>query len=198
MATNVVNIGTGNASGMFYHAPLTPTAPTMPVSPFDTMTGFTEVGFVSEDGPSWTPYGSTEPIRAWDLSVKRVIKTEKGTVVVPVISTTQESLKTIFGAGAVTHTAATTTHGNIETVSTENGPYNLDEAFVLVGKDGEDGLMLSCASGRVTEISEIGFTPSGAIVWEITITGDWSFVKDDGQKSTDPGDEDEDPENNTY
>lgn len=181
MATNDVNIGLGNASGMFYHAPLTPTAPTMPTSPFDEMTGFTEVGFISEDGPSWTPYGSTEAIRAWDLSVKRVIKTEKGSVTVPVISTTQESLKTVFGADAVTHTAATTAHGNIDKVSTENGPYNVDEAFVLLGKDGTDGLMLSCASGKVTEISEIGFAPNGAIIWEITITGDWSFTKDDGE-----------------
>ena len=190
MASNVVNIGTGNASGMFYHAPLTPTAPTMPTSPFDTMTGFTEVGFVSEDGPSWTPYGSTEKIRAWDLSTKRVLKTEKGSVTVPVISTTQESLKTVFGAGAVTHTAATSTHGNIDKVSTDNGPYNEDEAYVLIGKDGEDGLMLSCAKGKVTEIAEIGFAPNGAIVWGITIEGDWSFTKDDGQITTVP----EDPE----
>lgn len=186
MASNVVNIGLGNASGMFYHSPLTPTAPTMPTSPFDEMTGFTEVGYVSEDGPSWTPYGSTETIRAWDLSVKRVIKTEKGSVTVPVISTTQESLKTIFGAAAVTHTAATTTHGVIDKVDTANGPYTVDEAFVLVGKDGEDGLMLSCASGRVTEVSEIGLAPNGAIVWEITITGDWAFTKDDGQSTTSP------------
>ena len=80
MSTNAVNIGTGNASGMFYHAALTPTPPAMPTSPFDTMEGFTEVGFVGEDGPSWTPYGSTEIIRAWSLATVRNIKTEKGSV----------------------------------------------------------------------------------------------------------------------
>lgn len=178
--TNAVNIGTGNASGMFYHAPLTPTPPTMPVSPFDEMAGFTEVGFVGEDGPSWTPYGSTEVIRAWSLATVRNIKTEKGSVTVPVISTTEESLKTVFGSAAVTSTKATAKHGNLITVKTEDGPYNEDEAFVLVGKDGDDGIMLSCASGRVTEIAEIGLAPDG-IIWSITITGDWSFVKDDGQ-----------------
>lgn len=182
--SNEVNIGTGNASGMFYHAPITPTPPTMPTSPFDEMTGFTEVGFVGEDGPSWTPYGSTEQIRAWSLATVRNIKTEKGSVTVPVISTTAESLKTVFGADAVTETAANSEHGNIVTVATEYGPYNKDEAFVLVGKDGDDGIMLSCASGIVTEIAEIGLAPGGAIIWSITITGDWSFVKDDGQVVT--------------
>ena len=184
MSTNAVNIGTGNASGMFDHAALTPTPPAMPTSPFDTMTGFTEVGFVGEDGPSWTPYGSTEIIRAWSLATVRNIKTEKGSVTVPVISTTTESLKTVFGAGAVTATAANTTHGNLTTVETAEGPYNEDEAFVLIGKDGDDGIMLSCASGRVTDIAEIGLAPGGAIIWSITITGDWTFVKDDGQVTT--------------
>ena len=182
--TNAVNIGAGKASGMFYHAPLTPTPPAMPTSPFDALTGFTEVGFVGEDGPSWTPYGSTEIIRAWSLATVRNIKTEKGSVTVPVISTTEESLKTVFGAGAVTTAAATAEHGKLTTVKTEDGPYNEDEAFVLVGKDGDDGIMLSCASGRVTEIAEIGLAPGGAIIWGITITGDWSFVKDDGQVTT--------------
>jgi hypothetical protein len=182
--TNEVNIGTGNASGMFYHAPLTPTTPTMPTSPFDEMTGFTEIGYVGEDGPSWTPYGSVEQIKAWSLATVRNIKTEKGTITVPVISTTAESLKTVFGADAVTETAANATHGNIVTVETEYGPYNKNEAFVLIGKDGDDGIMLSCASGIVTEISEIGFAPGGAIIWSITITGDWTFVKDDGQVTT--------------
>ena len=183
MSTNAVNIGTGNASGMFYHAALTPTPPAMPESPFDDMTGFTEVGFVGEDGPSWTPYGSTEIIRAWSLATVRNIKTEKGSVTVPVLSTTTESLKTVFGAGAVTETAATEKHGNLTKVATADGPYNDDEAFVLIGKDGEDGIMLLCESGRVTEIAEIGLAPGGAIIWSITITGDWTFVKDDGQQT---------------
>lgn len=183
MATNEVNIGTGNASGMFYHAAITPTPPAMPESPFDEMTGFDEVGFVGEDGPSWTPYGSTEIIRAWSLATVRNIKTEKGSVSVPIISTTSESLKTVFGKGAVTETAATADHGNITKVDTVDGPYNEDEAFVLIGKDGDDGIMLSCESGRVTDIAEIGIAPGGAIIWNITITGDWSFVKDDGQKT---------------
>lgn len=186
MSTNEVNIGTGNASGMFFHAPLTPTPPAMPVSPFDEMTGFKEVGFVGEDGPSWTPYGSTEVIRAWSLATVRNIKTEKGAVTVPVISTTSESLKTVFGTGAVSTVEATAEHGNITRVDTADGPCNEDEAFVLVGKDGSDGIMLSCASGRVTEIAEIGLAPGGAILWGITITGDWTFVKDDGQIVKEP------------
>lgn len=175
--TNEVNVGIGRASGMFYHAPV---GTSMPASPFDDLAAaFKEVGYVNEDGPTWTPYGSVEKIKAWSLSVVRTIKTEKGTVVLTVISTNGESLKTVFGAGAVTAATPTAEHGNLVTVTTEDGPYNEPEAFVLIGKDGDDGLMLSCASGVVTKIAEVPFAPTGAIGWNITIEGDWTFVKDD-------------------
>ena len=178
-----VNIGTGKVAGMFYHAPLSGgTAPTMPTSPFDTLaTPWAEVGYVSEDGPFWTPYGSTEKIRAWSRETVRQFDTEKGKVTVPVISTTEESLKTVFGTDHVTTTEATAQHGNITKVTTAGGPSSEKEAFVLIGDDGDDGLMLLCESGMVTEVDEIGFAPGGAIVWGITIEGDWSFIKDDGQ-----------------
>ena len=101
-----------------------------------------------------------------------------------VISTTGESLKTIFGAANVSTTAASSTHGELTTVNTETGPDSTKEAFVLLGQDGEDGLMLATESGMVTDISEVGFAPNGAIVWSITIEGDWKFVKDNGQKTS--------------
>ncbi|MBQ9252630.1 MAG: hypothetical protein IJ188_08340 [Clostridia bacterium] len=129
-------------------------------------------GLVSEDGPSWTPYGSTESIKLWDLSVARTVETEKGSMRVPVISTDGESMKTIFGEDAVEATATGFT------VDASDGLKNKEESYVLYGKDGGDDLIWTCAHGMVTEISEVGLTPNGAMIWEITITGGWKFTKD--------------------
>ena len=180
--SNAVNLGLGKVAGMFFHAP---EKTALPVSPFDELGDeFKEVGYVSEDGPSWTPYGSTEVIRDWSRTLRRRFSTEKGSVSVPVISTTAESLKTVFGAANVTTTAATAQHGQIVKVDTKNGPDSTKEAFVLIGEDAEDGLLLMTDSGMITDIAEVGLAPNGAIIWNITIEGDWQFVKDDGQKTS--------------
>lgn len=175
-----VAIGNENSSGMFFHAPYSAANPnTMPTTGEavlalvgGTGSAWKIAGLVSEDGPSWTPHGSTESIRIWDLSVQRMVETEKGTMRVPIVSTNKESMKTVFGSNAVTET----TTGFA--VDASNGIQNEEESFVLYGKDGEDDLIWTCAHGMVTEVSEISMTPTGALIWEITITGGWKFIKD--------------------
>lgn len=177
-----VNIAVGNSkgTGMFFHAPYNAAAPNdMPATGAAVLalvsgsgSAWKIAGIVSEDGPSWTPFGSMEAIRAWDLSVVRNTETEKGTMTVPVISTDAESMKTVFGANAVSATATGFT------VDASNGPQNEEESFVLYGKDGSDDLIWTCEHGTVTEVSEVGMTPTGALIWTITITGGWKFTKD--------------------
>jgi hypothetical protein len=101
-----------------------------------------------------------------------MVETEKGSMSIPVISTDEESMKTVFGADAVT----TNTTGF--TVDASDGPKVKEESFVLYGKDGEDNLIWTCAHGMVTEVAEVGLTPSGALIWSITVTGGWKFSKD--------------------
>lgn len=174
-----VAVGNENASGMFFHAPYDSESPNaMPTTGEDvaalmgTGKSWKIAGAISEDGPSWTPYGSTESIRLWDLSVVRMVETEKGSMTVPVISTNAESMKTVFGEDAV----AEQTKGFI--VDASNGRKNKEESYVLYGKDGEDSLIWTCAHGMVTDIAEVGLTPTGALIWNITITGGWKFCKD--------------------
>ncbi|MBR2702953.1 MAG: hypothetical protein IKE47_02155 [Oscillospiraceae bacterium] len=58
MASNDVNIGLGNVSGMFYYAPVADDL-VMPTYPGDTLdSDFVEGGYISEDGPTLTPFGS--------------------------------------------------------------------------------------------------------------------------------------------
>ena len=91
---------------------------------------------------------------------------------VPIISTYAESMKTVFGTSAVTATATGFT------VDASDGPKNAEESFVLYGKDGDDDLIWTCQHGMVTEIAEVGLTPTGALIWNTTITGGWKFTKD--------------------
>ena len=177
-----INVAIGNekSSGMFFHAPYDSSNPqTMPTTGAAVL-ALTEgqsspwaiAGAISEEGPSWTPFGSTESIRLWDLSVARNVETEKGSMSIPVISTHSESMKTVFGTDAVTTTATGFT------VNAADGPKNKEESFVLYGKDGEDDLIWTCEHGMVTDISEVGLTPTGALIWNITVTGGWKFSKD--------------------
>jgi len=176
-----IAVGNENASGMFFHAPYTAGAPNeMPTTGAAVKalvsgsgSAWKVAGLISEDGPSWTPFGSTEVIRLWDLSAARVAETEKGTMTVPVISTDEESMKTVFGSGAVTKNGQTGF-----TVDASEGVKNEEESFVLYGKDGEDDLIWTCAHGLVTNVAEVGMTPTGALIWNITITGGWKFTKD--------------------
>lgn len=175
-----VAVGNENATGMFFHAPYDKANPnTMPTNGAAVLalvsgagSNWKIAGALSEDGPSWTPFGSTESIRLWDMTVGRTVETEKGSMTIPVISTTAESMKTVFGADAVETTAT----GFV--VDASNGIQVKEESFVLYGKDGDDDLIWTCAHGTVTEIAEVGITPTGALIWEITVTGGWKFIKD--------------------
>lgn len=182
MASNDVNIGLGNVSGMFYYAPVDDEL-VMPTFPSDTLDeAFIEGGYISEDGPTLTPFGSVDVIRDWSRTARRQVMTEKGTVNVSLISTTKASLTAIFG-DRVTEVAATTTHGKLINVDMSQGPTSNHYAFVFLGKDGDDEFMICSADCTVTEVGDVAFNPTGAITWNPTIEGDWKFVKDDGQKT---------------
>lgn len=174
-----VAVGNANATGMFFHAPYdAANPPTMPTTGaavlalVDTGSSWKIAGAVGEEGPSWAPFGSVETIKLWDLSAARVFETEKGTMTVPVISTDEESMKTVFGSESVAHTTTGFT------VDAANGVKTEEESFVLYGKDGNDDLIWTCEHGMVTEVAEVGITPTGALIWNITITGGWKFSKD--------------------
>ena len=107
MATHDVNFGPGLATGMFYHAPK---GTALPTYPSETLAAdWVEVGDISEDGITWTPFGDIQQLKNWAKVTKRAYANERGSISAPIISTTEESLKTVFGS--VTHTAANAQHG---------------------------------------------------------------------------------------
>lgn len=115
MASHDVNLGIGNfaetgITGMFYHAPASTALPTFPG---DTLSSaWTEVGAISEDGISFNPNWSFEKLKNWARQTERTLPSdESGTVSAPVIDTTEESFKTIFGSENVTVTSTGSSMG---------------------------------------------------------------------------------------
>lgn len=180
MASNKVNLGIGNATGMFYTAPA---GTALPTSAADSLTSWTEVGAITEDGITWSTGKDSDPLRNWAKEIERLIASDEGgTVTAPLMYTEQKTLETIFGAGNVSVSAATSQHGKVVSVTVEPGVSGSKLAFLFVMKDGDDIIMLGTSAGFVRDVADISFSPTAAIVWEATIeAASWTFLKDDGQ-----------------
>jgi hypothetical protein len=189
MATHDVNLGVGNygesgTTGMFYHAPADTALPTFPS---DTLpTGWTEVGAISQDGITFNSNHTFNQLKNWANKIARLLPAEEsGTVAAPIIDTTEESLKTVFGADNVEVTAATTTHGKLISVNVEQDAMPDAEAFLFLMKDGDDMIMIGTKRGYISELGEVAFQPNNAITWNATITADtWVIMKDNGQATS--------------
>lgn len=179
MATNEVNLGVGAATGMFFHAPANTALPTSPSAQLGT--DWDEVGYISEDGITWATGIDRDVLRNW---AKKIVRTMPGeddpTVQAPVISTTGEALKTVFGASNVTETSATTSTGKIVTLSVSNAMVIPAEAYLFIGKDGDDLYMLGTKEGYINVIDDITFVPGEPITWTPTISAsEWTFCKEE-------------------
>lgn len=181
MASNNVNLGIGLATGMFYTAPA---GTALPTSPLDTLAAdWTEAGVITADGADWDTGKDSDALRNWAKEVERLVSSDEGgTVQTSIMETTKRALEVIFGAGNVTYTAADTTHGNITSVTVAPGVSAPPMAFLFLMKDGDDAMLLGTSKGIVRDLDTVGFKPSDAIEWGITIeAASWTFTKDDGQ-----------------
>lgn len=181
MASNNVNLGIGLATGMFYTAPA---GTALPTYPSDTLAAdWKEVGAVTADGITWATGKDSDPLRNWAKEIERLMAAEEGgSVTAPLMYTTEETLKVIFGSDNVTVTAADASHGKLVSVTVAPGVSAAPAAFLFIMKDGDDMLMLGTSKGIVREVGDISFSPTEAITWEATIeAASWTFAKDDGQ-----------------
>ena len=164
-----VKLGTGYASGMFYHAPA---GTALPSYPGETLgSAWVEVGDVSADGITLTTDKSTEVLRNWANVVKRVVLTEHTeTIQSPIMDTTEEVLKTVIGEENVTASAASGAHGALTKVNLSAADLPEEEAFLWLMKDGDAMIAIGCTRGQVTAVDNVSFVPGSAINWVPTIT----------------------------
>ena len=173
-----VLIGAGDATGMFFTAPAGTALPAYPSESLGA--DWAEVGAITADGITFS-LPSGDVLRNWALVAERKINTENGTVQAPIMYTTKKVLETLFGAGNVTHTAASSSHGNVDAVEIAPDVSAEPAAYLFLMKDGDKLAMLGTTNGLITDIADVTFNPTQAVVWTPTIEGSWTISHDDGQ-----------------
>ena len=166
MATNAVNLGIGRATGMFYTAAA---GTALPADLTALASWGTEVGYVSHDGITLHLAQNKSTLKDWSNSIRRMLpSTDSGTVQVPVISTTADSLEAVFGEENVSGMTVTINPNNVQSA----------KAWCLAMKDGDDFIILGTTSGYVSDIADVTFQPEDAITWNATISADtWTLTK---------------------
>lgn len=160
MATNAVNIGTGNASGMFFAS----TAGTVLPTNLSTLTGWAEVGYISDAGMELALNKTRTDIKDWSQTVRRIVLTEHDETASGVcISATSASLSELFGSSNVTASTASIT------VNLSDNELPPERAYLFVVKDGDDYVAFGCQKGQLLVNGSITFAPDQPISFPFEI-----------------------------
>lgn len=142
------------------------------------------IGDVTHDGITVATDKSVNNIRNWANVIKRSTLSEHTeTVQVPLMDTTEDSLKVVVGSSNVTVTAATLTHGKTVDCDLSAGSLPSPEAFIFIMKDGDDVMAVGMSNGQITAVDNITFAPENTINWTPTITaqeGGLHFISEEG------------------
>ena len=161
MALNANNTGVA-VTGEVSVGPTTATAPT---NTSGTLTGFTGLGYVSEDGITESHDRSTDDIKAWQNSatLRTVVTDSSLTYNFTLVETTVKVVETALG---VTVTQAVADGSYVIVPSSTGG----QKSFVIDIVDGANIKRIYIPNGEVTEIGDTSYTSGDAIGFDITIT----------------------------
>jgi hypothetical protein len=157
MALSADNVNVA-VTGKVYVAPTSATAPTASDS---TLTGFSELGYVSADGITVSHDRSTSQIRAWQNSdlVREVATEATTTYALMLLESNEDVIETYFGASIV--------DGKIEVNPSSTGGR---KSWVIDVVDGSDVIRHYIPTGEVTAVESQTFANGEAIGYGITIT----------------------------
>lgn len=157
MALTADNVVVG-VTGKVYSGPTTSTAPTSATS---TLTGFTDLGYVSTDGVSFTVDKTTNQIRAWQNAdlVRESITEGTVTYSFTLLETTQEAIELYFGA--------TMTAGKIELNPVNTGGR---KSFVIDVVDGAKVIRHYVPSGEILSVDAQTIQNGEAVAYGVTVT----------------------------
>ena len=162
-STSNVSTGKPKVAGAVFCGPLTAT---MPTTADATLTGFTELGYVSEDGVTNNNSPETENVKAWGGDTVLVLQTEKADTwtFTLIEALNSEVLKAVYGSSNVT-TGTGTISVNATSAMLPDKAYVIDMAL-------KGGAMkrIVIPQGSISELGEIVYKDDEAIGYEITIT----------------------------
>jgi hypothetical protein len=138
-----------------------PTSSTAPSSSSSTLTGFTDLGYVSADGITETIDKTTNQIRAWQNGslVREVVSEGTYSVTLTFIETKLDVLELYFGS--------TITDGELDGDPTKSGGR---KSFVMDIVDGSIVERTYIPAGEVTAVGERTLASGEAVGYNVTIT----------------------------
>lgn len=146
-------------SGLIGTAPLGTTAPTGTSS---SLSSFTDLGYVSEDGVTETNDISINPIKAWQNAV-----TVRNTVTDGSVSYQLTLIQTDVNVVAAVYGSAVAADGSIIKRPTTERPH---KAWVIDVIDGTEKIRNWIPDGQITELGDVVYQNGEAIGYEITLT----------------------------
>jgi hypothetical protein len=157
MANNAENVVVG-VTGSVYVGPTTATAPTSSTA---TLTGFTDLGYVSSDGVTFTTDKSTTQIRAWQNAdlVRESITEGTVTYAFTLLETTESAIEAYFGG--------TMTAGKIEVNPVNTGGR---KSFVIDVIDGAKAIRHYIPTGEILSVEAQQIQNGEAVGYGITVT----------------------------
>lgn len=161
MALTSANVRVG-VTGVISRAPSSATLPTTTTA---TLTGFTDLGYVGEDGVTETRDQSSEKLKAWQngANVRTVITEGSLTFNFVMLETSKVTLETFYQSTATTGA----TEGNITVNPAAQAGRS---AWVLDVIDGAEFMRVVVPEGEVTEVGDVKYASGEAIAREITVT----------------------------
>lgn len=159
MTSSNVRVG---VTGGVYRGPTGTAAPT---STTTALTGFTELGYVSEAGIREQRSITSDEIKAWQNgdTVRTVVSDATVTFQFTLIETTLVTLEAFYGGTATTGVG----EGSIAIVPSATGGR---AAWVIDVIDGAEKRRIHIEEGEITDRGEITYASGEPIGYEITIT----------------------------
>lgn len=166
MANSASNVTAGKPKigGAIYIAPL---ETSLPESTNDTLTGFTCLGYVSEDGVTNDNSPESDSVKAWGGDTVLTLQTDRpdsfSFTLLEVLN--EEVLKVVYGDSNV----ATDSSGNISVKATSEALVGHSWVIDMIVRDGR-AKRIVIPNGTVSNVSTITYSDTAAVGYGITVT----------------------------
>lgn len=159
-----VTAGKPNTTGAVYYAAK---GTTLPTNETDALTGWTSVGYISEDGVTNAMEIESEDIKAWGGDTVLSVRTGKtDTFTFRMLeSMNPDVLKVVHGASNVTGTLATGVTVNVNATQPDNLSWVIDQIMT-----GGVKKRIVIPDAAVSSVSEVQYTDNAAVGYEVTLT----------------------------
>lgn len=164
--TKYVSTGKPKATGSVFVAPTTATLPTDPTA--ELASGFTSLGYISEDGITNENSIESEDIKDWGGNTVMTVQTDKtDTFGMTLISALDDDvLKVVFGDTNVTTDGST----HVTTVKANASELTAHAFVIEMVMNGNIPKRIVIPNGKISEVGEISYVAGETVGYEITIT----------------------------